>query len=66
MKLKDKQLLSQESLKELINKLSSLEQELVETRFKVRTGKLKDVHVPIKKRREIAMIKTLITKQEEK
>lgn len=67
MKFKDKQLLRQQSEAELIKNLTSLEQELAEARLKMRTGKLKDLKVPSKKRKDIAMIKTWLTnKKKEK
>lgn len=64
MKSKDKQIIKTKTLIELRNDLEKAIKELVELKLKLQTNKLKDLHLPAKKRHQIAIIKTLITQKQ--
>ena len=64
MKSKDKQIIKTKTLFELRNDLEKSIEELVELKLKLQTNKLKDLHLPAKKRHQIAIIKTLITQKQ--
>lgn len=49
---------------ELLNLLKELQTELLKIKMDFKVGKLKDVHLLKKKRKEIARIKTFITVKE--
>jgi len=63
MKRSQKEELRQKSLAELDSILASKQKELVEARFKLAQGQLKDVHLVAKIRDEIAVIKTIMTEK---
>jgi ribosomal protein L29 len=63
MKIKDKAKLNQLSGKELTAKLAALQTELVAARMQLRLGKAKNTRQGTQIRRDIARLKTLITKQ---
>ena len=49
---------------ELLNLLKKVQEEWWKLKIDLRIGKLKDVHAPRKKRKEIARIKTIIRNKE--
>jgi large subunit ribosomal protein L29 len=61
MKKQDKQALKSKTIDQLQTELKTAVQELVNLRLELKTGQLKDLHSLAKKRRQIALIKTLIT-----
>lgn len=63
MKSKDKAQLHQSTVSQLQAKLGELETQLVETRLKLAADRIKDVHAPAKIRRQIAIIKTILTQK---
>lgn len=64
MKPKDKKELHTKTVKELKSLLSSTQKELVKLRAEQATRKLKDGHQVLKKRGDIARIKTVIRERE--
>lgn len=62
-KIKTKDL-ADKSMAELKQLLKKAQEKWVELRMDLKIGKLKDVHVAKKKRKEIARIKTLIREKE--
>jgi len=63
MKRKQRDELRQKSIKELELELAKREKELIEARFKLAQGQLKDVHLPAKIREEISFIKTIVSEK---
>lgn len=51
------------SNKELQQELGKKEKELIEAKFKLSQGQLSNVHLPDKFRKEIAVVKTIMTEQ---
>lgn len=66
MKKNDKQQLRQKGIEALVVELAKKKKELVETRFKLIQGQLKNVHLSSKIKNEIAVIKTLLTQEPKK
>jgi ribosomal protein L29 len=64
MKTKDIQELHTKTLKELKDLLAKASESLVKFKMEQATRKLKDVHQVMKKRREIARLKTIIHTKE--
>jgi len=60
----DKKDLHKKTKEELLEVLKEAQAQWVKLRMDLKMGKLKDVHLPIKKRRQIARIKTIIRKKE--
>ena len=65
MKVKDKQAMRQLAKAELSQKLTGAQKEFVEAKWRLETGEGKDVHLPGKKRKEIARLKTWLTEKGE-
>ena len=63
MKRSQKKELRQKSLAELGSILADKQKKLVEARFKLAQGQLKNVHLVAKIRDEIAVIKTMMTEK---
>lgn len=63
MKKKDKQKLVELTPSELQKKLETELKMLMEIKMKKQTGKLKDLHEYAKKRKEIAVIKTILAQR---
>jgi len=63
MKRSQKKELRQKSLAELGSILADKQKKLVEARFKLAQGQLKNVHLVTKIRDEIAVIKTMMTEK---
>jgi len=63
MNKKQKQELRTKNQEQLIAELAKAEKELIEIKFKLSQGQLKDVKTLAKKRNEIAVIKTIITEK---
>lgn len=63
MKTRAKQKIHQLDLSELNQKLNQSLQELMAWRLQKKAGKLKDLRQPFKKRKEIALLKTIITEK---
>lgn len=63
MKLKDKQAMRQLAKVELSQRLAGAQKEFVEAKWRWETGESKDVHLPGKKRKEIARLKTWLTEK---
>jgi len=59
-----KQLLSTKSTAELERQLTEIRREWIELKLKLARGKLKNVHQPSQKRKEIARIKTVLRERE--
>lgn len=51
------------SNKELQQELEKREKELIEAKFKLSQGQLSNVHLPDKLRKDIAVVKTIMTEQ---
>lgn len=64
MKRQEKEVLHQESLVRLRERLAEEEKKLTETLIKLKQGQLKDVHAAKKIRKRIAVIKTIIREKE--
>ncbi|HUW21341.1 MAG TPA: 50S ribosomal protein L29 [Candidatus Bathyarchaeia archaeon] len=64
MKKKELKSLFEKSVKELQRILRDWTKEMLDMRFRLKTGKLKDLHALMKKRHNIARIKTIIRKKE--
>lgn len=65
MKLKDKQAVRQLAKTELSQRLAGAQKEFVEAKWRLEMGEGKDVHLPGKKRKEIAQLKTWLTEKGE-
>lgn len=63
MKRSQKEELRQKTIAELDSILANKQKELVEARFKLAQGQLRDVHLVAKIRDEIAVIKTIMTEK---
>jgi len=64
MKTKDKQAYHNQTIDQLQAALIAAVQELAHLQLDLKAGQIKDLHSAAKKRRQIALIKTLITKKE--
>ena len=64
MKSQTKQAFQSKSTTQLQTDLVIAQQELAKLRLELKTNKLKDLHAATKKRKEIALIKTLISQNQ--
>ncbi len=64
MKQQDKEKLQAKSVEELQAEAEKKKKELTEAKFKLSQGKLGNVHLPSKLRKEIAVIKTIMTEKQ--
>lgn len=66
MKQQDKEKLKAKSVEELQSELEKKKKKLLEAKFKLTQDKLGNVHLPNKLRKEIAIIKTIMTEKKSK
>jgi ribosomal protein L29 len=64
MKKKDKKPMFEKTIDKLNEQLKAAKKDFVSLLMKQKIGKLKDVHLPRKKRKEIALIRTIIRQKE--
>lgn len=64
MNKQDKQKLRAKSVPELQQELEKRTKRLVEAKFKLSQGQLENVHLPNKLRKEIAVIKTIMSEKD--
>lgn len=64
MKKKERQELHQKSKKELEELIKKVSQELVKLKMEKEAGKLKNIHLLVEKKRQVAIIKTILKEKE--
>lgn len=64
MKQQDKAKLRAKSVEELQAEVNKKKKKLTEAKFKLSQGKLNNLHLPNKLRKEIAVIKTIMTEKQ--